>query len=464
MTAVDEIAPSSTASDLDALAAWASDFSLADLPGELLPTLRGCVLYGLAVGMATLRVPPAQMICRTLDLDGPPAGSSVRLLDGVASSASNAALANGVLLSGRVQGDSHACGHIGGVVIPTALAVAQHGNLSGAEMLASLVAGYETGLRIGRDHSKALSERGFRTTPVYGVFAAAAVAARGLGLDAATTRNALSVSANLAGGLREYVTAGTDESPFQAGFAARAGVSAAQLVSTGLNAAGSALHGPAGFYSAYGGAASDHGTRLAVDLGRQFEFPEVTYKPHPACVFLRGMIHGVAALRAQAGEGAVLEELEVRLCPFEAEFLGIRYAGPFSAASQTTMSAPFCAALTWATGTVGYATLREFDNPAVLELVPKVRIVADPNLGQYETHLRLELADGRTLRDVSGPGDGDYKVRWDEVVPVAWALCAEVGVPAELIEAFIEAVGRVDTARDVSEVVGAVRDMVRAAS
>jgi 2-methylcitrate dehydratase PrpD len=454
-----------TPADLRALADWAAGFSLADLPGSLLPTIRGCLLYGLAVGVATLRVPAAHMICATVDLDDPerPGGPALRLLDGKPATAGNAALANGVLLSGRVQGDSHPCGHIGGVAIPAALAVAQHQGLSGADLLAALIVGYETGLRIGRDHSDDLSARGFRTTPSYGVFTAAAAGARGLGLDGAGTRNALSVAANLAAGLREYVNAGTDESPFQAGFAARSGITSALLASTGLRAAGTALHGGAGFYSAYGGPESDHGSRLVADLGRQFEFTEVTYKPYPACQFLRGMIRGIADLRDRA-DGATPTEIEVRLTPFEAEFIGVRYAGPFSASSQTVMSAPFCAALAWTTGTVGYDGLRDFASERVLGLVPRVRIVADPALHRYQTHLRVELDDGRTLRSERADSSDAYRVTWEAAVPAARALCHEVGAPSELTDALIDAVAAVDRAPDVSAVTSAVRDLIVASS
>ena len=323
---------------------------------------------------------------------------------------------------------------------------------------------HETGLRIGRDHSNELSANGFRTTPSYGVFTAAAAAARGMSLDATTTRNALSVAANLVAGLREYVNAGTDESPFQAGFAARSGLTAAMLASTGLRAADTALHGPAGFYTDYGGPGSDHGSRLVTDLGKQFEFTEVTYKPYPACQFLRGMIRGIADLRAGAGDDAVATEIEVRLCPFEAEFIGVRYAGPFSASSQTVMSAPFCAALAWTTGTVGYESLRRYDDPAVLDLVPRIRVVNDPDLRRYQTHLRVQLVDGRTLVSEEADDADAYRVTWDAAVPAARALCAEAGAPPELAEALIDAVSRVDTEPDVSEIVTAVRDLIAAAA
>ena len=79
------------------------------------------------------------------------------------------------------------------------------------DLIAALVAGYETALRIGRDHAADLSARGFRTTPTYGVFGAAAAAGRLLGLDERTMTHALALAANMAGGLREYSESGSED-------------------------------------------------------------------------------------------------------------------------------------------------------------------------------------------------------------------------------------------------------------
>jgi 2-methylcitrate dehydratase PrpD len=84
-------------------------------------------------------------------------------------------------------------------------------------------------LRIGRDHARDLSERGFRTTPIYGAIGAAAACAGLLALDAERAMNALSLTTHATAGLRQFADAGTDEYPYQAGLAARSGVTSALL-------------------------------------------------------------------------------------------------------------------------------------------------------------------------------------------------------------------------------------------
>src|SRR5437870_4524021 len=147
-------------------------------------------------------------------------------------------------------------------------------------------------MRVGRDHAADLSERGFRTTPTYGVFGAAAAAGRLLALDERKMAHALSFAANMAGGLREFAESGSGDFAFQAGTAASNGIMAARLAAAGATSGASALDGKAGFFRAYGEPGRDYAARLAADLGTVFEMLAVTYKPYPICQFHRGIVRG----------------------------------------------------------------------------------------------------------------------------------------------------------------------------
>ena len=441
--------------EFERLAAFAADYDIRSAPELIQSAAKACLLYGLSVGVASVKVRQVAVAVEALDLDSPivQGGPSTRLLDGRQRSLGDAAMANAVLLSSRVQGDSHRTGHLGGVVIPSALALAQSRNLSGSELLSCIVAGYETALRIGRDHAASATQRGFRATPCYGVFAAAATAGRAFGFNRTQMLSALSIATNLSSGLREYVNAGTDESPFQAGFATRNGITAALLAKSGQDAAPSALHGTAGFFTTFGGHDSDHGARLVEGLGRDYELTTLTYKTYPACQYLRGMIRLICATRLKAAD-AKLASLEVRLSPFEANFVGVRLTGPFVSSAQTVMSAPFCAALAWATGSVGYYGLRQFEDPAVLTLAPRVSIVADETCKRFQTHIRVALTDGRILDASDYSGDADYQLDWPAATNMTAALFEEVnGDPTDIIAA----ADAVDQAPDVGSVIKATR-------
>lgn len=212
------------------LAQFAAALDALRLPPEVTEKTKACVLYALAVGIACMRAPQAS---QAVHAAAGSVGKATRLFDDAKCDPAAAAFANATLFHSRVQDDAHAAGHVGVIVVPAALAIAETTAASGADLLAAVVAGYETALRIGRDHAADLSARGFRTTSTYGVFGAAAAAGRLLGLDAETMVHALGLAANMAGGLREFAASGSEDFAFQAGSAAANGITAARLAAAG---------------------------------------------------------------------------------------------------------------------------------------------------------------------------------------------------------------------------------------
>jgi 2-methylcitrate dehydratase PrpD len=190
-------------SGLEALGAFATTLHVDRLPSEVVRRAQACLLYGLAVGVASGQASTSTMATAivTQEYGSLASGLATCLLDGRNISPGAAAFANATLMHARVQEDAHPAGHVGVVVVPAALAMAQHCQATGAELLTSIVAGYEVALRIGRDHAADASERGFRTTPLYGVFGAAAAGAHLLKLEQPRMVSALAFAANMAAGL-----------------------------------------------------------------------------------------------------------------------------------------------------------------------------------------------------------------------------------------------------------------------
>ncbi len=436
------------------LAHFCARTDVRELPAAVVQKAKACLLYAASVGIACLRTPQAAQAAAA---SGNGAGKATRLLDGTKCDAAAAAFANATLFHARVQEDAHAAGHIGVVVVPAALAMAETTSASGAALLAALAAGYETALRIGRDHAADLSARGFRTTPAYGVFGAAAAAGRLLGFDAQTMTHALGLAANMAGGLREFAAAGSEDFPFQAGTAAANGITAARLAAAGATSSPSVLEGEAGFYRAFGENGRRYDARLAAGLGAEFEMMGVTYKPYPICQFHRGIVRGCLELRERA-RGAPLTSLTVRMHPFEADFFGVRFAGPFRTFPQTFMSAPFCASLAWARGGATLAGLTDFEAADVLELVPRVSVVADRERARYAPRLEARLSNGARLEWEERERADAYLLTWDSARSMSAALAAEAGVATAAAERIVREVERLDAARDVEPLLGALRE------
>src|SRR3546814_8040466 len=105
---------------------------------------------------------------------------------------------------------------------------------SGRDLLAGIVAGYETICRL----SKALPpadhyDRGYHPTSTCGAFGAAAAAGRVLGLDAGQIANAFGIVLSQSAGSMQYLKNGAWTKRFQIGNAAMSGLIAASFAREG---------------------------------------------------------------------------------------------------------------------------------------------------------------------------------------------------------------------------------------
>lgn len=448
---------------LHALAEFAAGVRLDACPDSVALKARALLLYAIAVGVTSAGAPVLRRVSAALRHEYGAGDAATCLMDGSRSALGAAAFCNAVLCHVRIQDDAHPAGHMGTVIVPAALAAAEARGAGGSDLLAAVIAGYEVALRIGRDHAADLSLRGFRTTPIYGAFGAAAAGARLFGLNSQGAQHALATATHAMGALREFADAGTDEWSFQAGYAARNGLTAALLAEQGIAGTATALAGRAGFFGAFGKRDKDYAARLLDGLGSYFELERVTYKPYPGGQWHRGVIRAFAALREQAA-GAALETAEVRMHPFEARFLGLDYNGPYNTYAQAFFSIPFCAALAWLHGTVTFAALNRFDDPAVLEVVARTRVVSDDACERYKPVIRVTLRDGRTLERTEAAGEDIYNLTWDIAMDMTRQFCAEAGAPPARADALIDAARQVDTMRDIAPLIEAATDVALAST
>ena len=449
-----------TTSPLHALAAFSASLRVDTCPHSVVLKAHALLLYAIAVGVTSARAPVLRQVAAAVKREYGIADAATCLVDGSRSAFGAAAFCNAVLCHVRIQDDAHPAGHMGTVIVPAALAAAEMQRAAGSELLAAIISGYEVALRIGRDHAADLSLRGFRTTPIYGAFGAAAAGARLFGLTAQDTLHALATITHSIGALREFADAGTDEYPFQVGYAARNGLTAALLASEGIAGTATALTGRAGFFRAFGKRDKDYAARLLDGLGSYYEMERVTYKPYPGGQWHRGVIDAFVALREQAA-GSVLESAQVRMHPFEAKFLGLDYNGPFHTYAQAFFSIPNCAALAWLHGTVTFAALNRFDDPAALDVMARTHVISDDTCERYKPVIHVTLHDGRTLQRTETAGEDIYNLTWDIAVEMTRRFCTEARVPAPLADALIDAAQRIDTMQDIAPLINAATAVAR---
>lgn len=298
------------------LAGWACGLDLSTVPQAARHAASRHLLDGFGTLLAARRAGmAAPAVAVAQGLGGPPQATVLGSVARV--SAPAAAFANGVLAHALDFDDTHAGGlvHATAVVLPAALAVGEECGASGAQTLAAALAGYETVCRVGMASPHGFHARGLHATQVAGVFAAAVVAAKLLGLDAAATTEALGIAGSSAGGLLEFLATGASTKQLHPGSASLNGILAARLAALGATGPGSVFEGDRGIYAALSGRPADAGL-VAGRLGESWEVTRITVKPFPACQLMHAALDATtAALRAGPVRPADVTEILVDVHP-----------------------------------------------------------------------------------------------------------------------------------------------------
>ena len=192
--------------------------------------------------------------------------------------------------------------HPGVAVWSAALATAEHVGASGAEVLAAVVAGYETTIRIGLAMQPSHFKRGFQSTGTCDVFGTAAAAGRLLfrGNDAARRiQEAIGLAGSYPSGVAQFYYSGSSGKRVQAAHSAQSGVAAALLTQQGFSGPPDILEGAGGFARAY--ADGWDPAEIEAGLGERFHLMDVLVKSHAAAARVAAGIDGMLALRQQHG-------------------------------------------------------------------------------------------------------------------------------------------------------------------
>ena len=341
--------------------------------------------------------------------------------------ATSAALMNGTLAHSLDYDDTHLPSvlHPSAAVVPAALAAAEASGATGRDLLAAIAAGDELVVRVGMaGYDPALGnsiffEKGLHATSIAGTLGAALAAAMVFGLGEEEISHSVAISASMGAGIIEANRTGGTVKRIHCGWAAHAGVTAAELAAHGLTGPPTALEGRFGFLQAYLDDKADT-EALTRGLEEQWELLKVFFKPYPANHFTHAGIDAAITLRE---EGLDIEEIEeIELGVASPVLRTIARPEEEKARPKTGYAAQFSGPFTVATALVGGGglgiSLDDFTDeaaldPVKLDLASRVRCFADeacdrifPN--QFPAVLRIHLKSGevreaRVSRNRGGP-------------------------------------------------------------
>lgn len=362
------------------LAEFASGLRFDELPSEVVDMSKRCLLDFIGVAVAGRKCPLLPMLEDILGET--PSGRKASVI-GQKSQVSllSAPLINGTIGHFLELDDGHkpSISHPGTVVIPAALAVSEIVNATGKDLLLSIVLGYETMCRIGASIQPShQAGRGFHTTGTCGAFGAAVAAARLLGLSAEQTAHAIGLAGLQASGLLEVMSDGEMSKPFQAGKAAHNGVLAALMAERGAKSPLTILEGEKGFIAAM----ADDWRRDVVtgELGERYAITDTYFKLFGACGLVFSAVEALMLImREHALEPQDVAEIVLRVQTYAAEVVGKRRVP--ETLEQARFSLPYAAAaaVVRRSSDVTYAPEKP-EHLAILDMIPKVTVVADPVL------------------------------------------------------------------------------------
>lgn len=390
-------------------------------------------------------------------------------------SAEVAAFANAAIAHSVIRDDMHlgAGAHIGVMVIPAALALAEREGWTGSQLLKGIVGGYDMCVALGvalRSSGSDVNQH-FRPSGIVGAFGAAGVGIAvgplndtACSSSRAVAASALSLAANMAAGLNEWAWAGGMEINTQMGTASRSGITALDLARAGIQSSSSILEGKDGLFAAYGCNMANASAefRRWLDTSKPGDgVLGARFKPFPGCNFIQAPLAVASTLGDEMdGTGRNPEEVrEITIVTTTAarEYPGCDYAGPFEKVQQTKMSLQYgvSAALLFK-GRIDEFAFCQYEDTKLEALIQRCILETDTaydnalrSHGKQPCRIILEFEDGtkrwHTLEDVPWLDAMAVEDRFkqeagklfdlhtvDETVRACWELLSGEGEPERL--------------------------------
>jgi 2-methylcitrate dehydratase PrpD len=360
-------------------------------------------------------------------------------------------------------------GHASSTLLPVILGLGEYRRLSGRELLAAYMIGFEVESAIGLSVEPEHYEKGWHATSTVGSLGAAAAACRLLGATKDQVRMALGIATSLTGGSRQNF--GTMVQAFHAGMAARNGMVAALMAGRGFTADPNILESRMGFFTLFGAGEPERLEKEVATLGREYSILGlVLYLKLFPCGFpLQRPIEGVIGLTLEHDiQGQDVEEVRC----------GVHYLIPEtvfhvnpSTGLQGRTSIPYCAARAILDRRMGLAqfTDEKVCDPAVQELMKKVVVEVPPELSREALRgkvgsiaapavITIRLKDGREVsqRVEYFRGAPERPLSRNEVVE-KFRDCAGMVLSADRVEATRDIVENLEDLKDAAELAALLR-------
>ncbi len=362
-------------------------------------------------------------------------------------------------------------GHPSIPILPGIVALGEALGISGRDLVAAFIVGWETEARIGHAVNMHHYEKGWHPTATLGVFGGTAGAAKLLGLDAQRTATALAIAVSLAAGVKSNF--GSMTKPLHAGQSTRHGVYAAMLAKEGFTAQPEAFEHQQGFFEVFNGAGSYDASRIFAHWADPLDIldPGVGLKQYPCCASTHSAIDATLLLREKHGltpdRVASIESIT------HARALAHTNRPDPRSTLDAKFSVQYCIARALLHGEVTFAHFEgtSYRDPQVRELLSRIDVRPHDHQPKgegmeehFECDLHITTHDGKRLSaHVAQPLRGPKNLAPPDRLQAKFHDCAARALQADAVGGVYDAINRIETCADLRELTRLLADSARVA-
>ena len=438
-------------SETRALASYVVDGRWADIPGDVQHEARRAILNYVGCALGGARDQAVDLALRALaPFSGPPTAGVLgreERLDPL-----HASLMNGISSHVYDYDDTTPknYSHPTSPVASALFAYASANPVSGRDFMEAFVLGFEAESRVANAVYPAHYDVGWHMTGTAGVFGAATAIGKLLGLDEQQMIWTIGLAATQAAGLREMF--GSMAKAFHPGRSAQNGYVAALMAQVGFTAGVRGIEGPRGF-AAVTATRSDL-KKITDGLGVDFDLRANTYKPFPCGIVNHPTIDGCIQLHeAHHIAPDEIAAVRLRVAPLVKDLCN---QTGITKGLQGKFSVYHGAAVGLVRGRAGVLeyTDEAVNDPAVRRVRELTEAVGDPSVTEDQAHVTVRTTDGRRVEIFVSESLGNLKrPLTDAQLEVKFRDQAVVNVPADVVDALIDACWRIDTLDSVGSLV-----------
>lgn len=467
-------------SPTEELCKWAASLQLSDIPSKWLERAKYLLLDGIACALTGPALPTSDKATQAVSLMEPLGGTaSVIGHPNLKLTPCSAAMLNSSYIQGFELDDWHrdAPIHANSILIPALTAAAEHRSVnatftnskstktSGADILLSLIIGYEVGPRVGKAlHGRHILSQGWHSGVIFGGAAAAAAVARLYELDAGATEDAIGIACTQTGGLMSAQFE-SDVKRMQHGFAARNGLLGVFLAQSGYVGIKRVFERDYGgfldmFSKGNGKEPRFLPEEVCKDLGEKWMMEGICVKPYATMAGTHMTIDCVRALQHAHPDLLEKEMLaKIQSITIRCDELIFKRAGWKAERPLRDIGAQMNATFAAATQLVEHEVLAaqfrsdKLESDAIWELILKSHCEMKPDFPASATEVEIVFDDGMSIKHYTRSQRGVSPPMSNEEVVEKWRVLAKDTIDEERMKKIERMVLNIESEEDVTSLV-----------